>query len=268
MIHVRQKRYVLAISVFAVLLSLAAAAYADPAVSMDLTVSPTSGLDVNGNLDYAASVTNLTGSDIAVSVTFTLSPADLPISPSPSGGCIFTPGSSNLSVVCSFSPLASGATHEFDITVHPTQVTPRDVTALAHTDGFDDVSGFVTSSITEVGLSEVMVSLTSTNPGKVGEALVYNVTVLNIQDDDAGNVYALLALPSKVTFVSASRGCTRNILVTCKFGSLGVGQSKTATITVLPTVSGWTQATAGVRLSTADSNFLNNSAATSVWVNP
>jgi len=46
------------------------------------------------------------------------------------------------------------------------------------------------------------------------------------------------------------------------------GVSKTVTITVLPNVSGWTQATAGVRLSTPDANVLNNSAASNIWVNP
>lgn len=46
------------------------------------------------------------------------------------------------------------------------------------------------------------------------------------------------------------------------------GTGKTVTITVLPTVSGWTQATAGVRLSTPDRDPTNNSAATAIWVNP
>jgi hypothetical protein len=36
-------------------------------------------------------------------------------------------------------------------------------------------------------------------------------------------------------------------LVLCEIGSLAPGTGKTVTITVLPTLSGWTQATAGVR---------------------
>jgi uncharacterized repeat protein (TIGR01451 family) len=110
--------------------------------------------------------------------------------------------------------------------------------------------------------------MTSTNPGKVGENLVYTVTVTNIQDDDARDVFAILALPKKTTFVSATRGCTRGTLVTCKLGQMSPGTSKTVTITVLPTVSGWTQATAGVRLSTPDRDFTNNSAANAIWINP
>jgi len=57
-------------------------------------------------------------------------------------------------------------------------------------------------------------------------------------------------------------------LTLCKMGQMSPGVSKTVTITVLPNVSGWTQATAGVRLSTPDANVLNNSAASNIWVNP
>jgi uncharacterized repeat protein (TIGR01451 family) len=114
----------------------------------------------------------------------------------------------------------------------------------------------------------MQVTMTSTNPGKIGEPLVYNVTVINLQDDDARDVFAILALPKNTTFVSATRGCTHGILVACKLGQMSPGTGKTVTITVLPTVSGWTQATAGVRLSTPDRDFTNNSSANAIWVNP
>ena len=145
---------------------------------------------------------------------------------------------------------------------------PQDVTAVASESGGGTASAFITSNITGVGLTEMQVTMTSTNPGKVGEALVYNVTVLNVQDDDAQNVFALLAPPKGVTLVSASRGCVRGALIACNLGSMSPGVSKTVTITVLPTLSGWTQATAGVRLSTPDGDSSNNSAASSIWVNP
>jgi len=134
--------------------------------------------------------------------------------------------------------------------------------------GFTDASAFVTSNISGVGLTEMQVTMSSTNPGKVGEPLVYSVNVLNIQDDDARDVFAILALPKNTTFVSATKGCTHGVLVACKLGQMSPGTSKTVTITVLPTVSGWTQATAGVRLSTPDRDFTNNSAANAIWVNP
>ena len=263
-------RCVLALTLSTLVLFTASTASAQPSLTINLAVSPTSGLDANGNLDYDATVTNIGNSDANnVVVTFVMNFQDLPISPPPSGGCLFTPGPSNLTVVCTIDRIQeSGNFHDFLITVHPTNTAPMDVTATATADGVGPVSAFVTSTITEVGLSEMQVTMTSTNPGKVGELLVYTVTVYNIQDDDAQNVFAVLALPKKTTFVSATKGCTHGTLVTCKLGEMAPGTGKTVTVTVLPTVSGFTQATAGVRLTTPDRDPSNNSAATSVWINP
>jgi len=262
-------------SVFAITLVLLVvftgmAAHAQANLSINLAVSPTNGLDSNGNLDYDATVTNTGNVDATnVTVTFTMNFQDLPISPPPSGGCLFTPGPANLTVVCTVDRIQeSGGTHDFLVTVHPTNTAPMDVTAVAQADGVGPVSAFVTSTITEVGLSEMQVTMTSTNPGKVGEPLIYTVTVINIQDDDAQNVFAVLALPKGVTFVSATKGCSHGTLVTCKLKEMAPGTGKTVTVTVLPTVAGWTQATAGVRLTTPDRDPTNNSAATSVWINP
>lgn len=243
-------------------------AKAAPALTT-LSVKLTPGTDVNGEPTYTATVQN-TGvfTTFNLTVTYTLPPGELPISPPPSGGCLFTPGPFHLTVVCTpAQQLAGGASQDFIIAVHPVDTAPQDVTATA-TDLTVSASDFVTSTITAVGLTEMQVTLTSTNPGKVGEPLVYNVTVTNIQDDDARNVFALLALPKLTTFVSATKGCTHGILIACKLGQMSPGTSKTVTITVLPTVSGWTQATAGVRLTTPDRDPTNNSAATSIWINP
>jgi uncharacterized repeat protein (TIGR01451 family) len=259
----------LAVLTLALLFAGAAHAQANLVITQ-FQVSPTFDIDPGGNLTYTASVQNIGNADANnVVVTFTLTHDDLPISPAPSGGCLFTPSPVQLTVVCTLDRIQeSGGTHDFIVVVHPTDTAPRDVTVVAQADGVSPVSAFVTSNIIEVSLSEMLVTLTSTNPGKVGEPLVYNVTVTNIQDDDAGNVFAVLALPKKTTFVSAPKGCTHGTLVTCKLGEMAPGTSKTVTITVLPTISGWTQATAGVRLTTADRDPTNNSAATSIWVNP
>lgn len=264
------RRFAFALTLSTLILFTASAAFAQANLTINLAVTPNSGLDANGNLDYDATVTNIGNSDANnVVVTFTMNFQDLPISPPPSGDCLFTPGPSNLTVVCKVDRIQeSGNLHDFLITVHPTNTAPMDVTATASADGVSPVSAFVTSTITEVGLSEMQVTMTSTNPGKVGEQLVYTVTVTNIQDDDAQNVFALLALPKDTTFVSATKGCSHGTLVTCKLKEMAPGSSKTVTVTVLPTVSGWTQATAGVRLTTPDRDPTNNSAATSIWINP
>ena len=259
------KRCLLALALLTLTVFVANAANAQATLTIGLAL----GVDPNGEPTYTASVTNTSNLDAPnLTVTYTMPAGELPISPPPSGGCLFTPGPFHLTAVCKIANLNPNQTHNFVVAVHPVDTAPQDVTAVATEDGGGTASAFITSTITGVGLTEMQVTMTSTNPGKVGENLVYTVTVLNIQDDDAQNVFAVLALPKKTTFVSATKGCTHGALVTCKLGTMDPGTSKTVTITVLPTVSGWTQATAGVRLTTPDRDPTNNSAATSIWINP
>jgi uncharacterized repeat protein (TIGR01451 family) len=203
-----------------------------------------------------------------LTVTYTLPPSELPISPAPGGGCLFTPGSVHLTVVCSIPLLNPGQSHDFVIAVHPTDTVAQDCLAVATESGGGTASAFITSTITAVGLTEMQVDLSSTNPGKVGETFTYNVTVTNIQDDDARNVYAVLVLPKGSTAITVPKGCTRGITVFCKLGQMSPGTSKTVSISMTPTISGWAQATAGVRLTTPDRYFPNNSSANSIWINP
>jgi uncharacterized repeat protein (TIGR01451 family) len=242
-------RYFGGLAVFAVALAvLSAGAYAQVTLSIGLTP----GTDPNGEPSYTASVSSSGGTASNVIVTYTMPSGELPISPALSGGCLFTPGSPHLTVVCSLGDIAaSGPAKNVTVAVHPVDTAPQDVTATA-----------------SAGLTEMAVTMNSTNPGKVGEPLVYNVTVTNIQDDDARNVFAILILPKLTTFVSATNGCTHGVLLTCKLGQMSPGTSKTVTVTVLPSVAGWTQATAGIRLTTPDRDFTNNSAANSIWINP
>src|SRR5258708_1777587 len=261
---VKQSAFVLALLTLTMLWANIASAQAP------LTIGLALGSDPKGDPTYTASVTNTSSTVTAnnLTVTYTTPFFELPISPAPSGGCLFNQTGFHLMAVCSLASLGPNQSHDFVIAIHPTGTDPQDVTALAHADNATDVSASITSTITGVGLTEMQVLMTSTNPGKVGEQLVYTVTVTNIQDDDARDVFALLALPKNVTFVSVTKGCTKSVLVACKLGQMSPGTSKTVTIIVLPTVSGWTQATAGVRLSTPDRDFTNNSSANAIWVNP
>ena len=260
------KRCVIALALLTLTLFTANAALAQVPLSITLV----EGTNPNGEPTYTATVTNnsLTAHAPNLTVTYTTPFWELPISPSPSGGCLFNLTPFHLVAVCKVLDLAPQQSQVFVIAIHPTDTSPQDVSAVATEDGGGTAGTSVTSTITGVGLTEMQVTMTSTNPGKVGENLVYTVTVYNIQDDDAQNVYAVLALPKSTTFVSATKGCARGTLVLCKLGSMSPGTGKTVTITVLPTLSGWTQATAGVRLGTPDRDPTNNSAATSIWVNP
>ena len=65
-----------------------------------LTIGLTLGSDSNGEPTYTATVTNTSNLDAPnLTVTYTLPSQELPISPSPSGGCLFTPGYPHLVVV-------------------------------------------------------------------------------------------------------------------------------------------------------------------------
>jgi len=232
-----------------------------------LSVGLAPGTDPNGEPTYTATVSNSFGVANNVVVTYTMPSGELPISPPPSGGCLFTPGS-HLTVVCSLGSVTAGSPKSVTVAVHPVDTAPQDVTATATSSNASSDSAFVTSTITGVGLAEMHLTMTSTNPAKVGEPLVFNLTVTDVQDDDARDVFALLVLPKKTTFVSATKGCTHGAVVTCKLGQMSPGTSKSATITVLPTISGWQQATAGLRFSTPDRDSTDNSTATSIWINP
>lgn len=234
-----------------------------------LTIGLTLGSDSNGEPTYTATVTNTSNLDAPnLTVTYTLPPGELPISPSPSGGCLFTPGTVHLTVVCSIVNLNPNQSHDFVIAVHPIDTAPQDCTAVATESGGGTASAFITSTITAVGLTEMQVTMTSTNPGKVGETFTYNVTVTNVQDDDAQNVFAVLVLPKHAQFVSATKGCSRGPIVVCRVGTMAPGTSQTVTININPTISGWSQATAGLSFSTPDGHFDNNAVGNSIWVNP
>jgi uncharacterized repeat protein (TIGR01451 family) len=252
------------------LFSVAPMAFAQTTLSMTLAVDPTFDIDANGNQTYTATVTNTgTGDAPNLTVTFALPGDDIPISPPASGGCSFTPGSS-LVATCSIALLNPGQSHDFVIVVHPTAVSQKDVSAIATESGGGSANASVSSQIIEVGISDMQVILSdSPDPAQVAVPMTYTVTGTNLGDDSAGQVVLTLTLPTGVQFISMSHGCTRaGFLVSCRAGSLSPGISKSFSVSVMPQVSGWLHATAGVRLTTADPSFLNNSAAVRTWVSP
>jgi uncharacterized repeat protein (TIGR01451 family) len=252
----------------------AMAATAD--VSVDLTVSPTSGLDTNGNVTYAAAVHNA-GPDAASSVALvvTLPSGIIPISATPHGSCAFN--AAGTTVDCAQGTIASGTTATATIVVHPVTIGMKTASAQASAAETDPDPGNNThtasSTLTEVGISEVQVTLTDgPDPLNVGETLTYTAVVTNIQDDSAQKVVLSVVLPMSVTYSSGSsdRGfCGRILrLVTCRLGTLNPGIAATATIKVVPNNPGFLHAAAGVAVGTADPSFANNSAAVRTWVNP
>jgi tetratricopeptide (TPR) repeat protein len=114
----------------------------------------------------------------------------------------------------------------------------------------------------DLAMVETRIANTLLQMGKLSEASEHYAKALDL----ARLPFSLEHMD--IPAVSATKGCTHGVLLTCKLGQMSPGTSKTVTVTLLPTVPGWTQATAGIRLTTPDRDFTNNSAANSIWINP
>ncbi len=100
-------------------------------------------------------------------------------------------------------------------------------------------------------------------PATVGKPMTYTLTITNAGPQPAYNVTLTDALPSTVSFSSASAGCTYangNVLGT--FSSLPSGGATNVTITVTPTAGGTMANTATVAAVTPDPNSANNTTTT------
>ena len=111
----------------------------------------------------------------------------------------------------------------------------------------------------------------SGNAGQ-GENLTYFAHVLNEGPQAASNVTFTDALPSGVTFVSATSSagsCTdSNLTVTCSIGSLAEAADAQVTIVVVPTTIGTITNKMGVSATEPDSAQANNSATQAITVVP
>jgi uncharacterized repeat protein (TIGR01451 family) len=100
----------------------------------------------------------------------------------------------------------------------------------------------------------------------VGSDETYDLVVTNHGPSNASKVVVTDALPTGLTFVSASKGCTDKAQkITCKLATLGATAPKnTATFKVValvgPTAAATTINTATVKSSTADPDMANNTA--------
>ena len=91
------------------------------------------------------------------------------------------------------------------------------------------------------GADLVLVQSDSPDPVSTGSPLTYTFQVTNLGTSSATGVTLIDALPSDVTFSSASAGCTYDVAshtVTCTIGNLVVDASASLTITVTPTATG------------------------------
>jgi len=263
------KWWVAALTVATLTLLMSNPTFAQASLSIAGSVSPTAETDSNGRITYTAVVSNSgAGSANNVVLTFTLPYIDLPISSTPSS-CVFT-YNGPLFATCPLGNIASGGTATAIAVIYPTNVGNLFVNEDAVDSANDTATTQVGSTLTGVGIADVLIDLQATpNPAEVGSNLTYNLTAYNIGDDDAQNVTVSLLLPPSATFVSAPAGCTRSAsTINCNVGHMAVTASKTFSIVVKTTKSGWTFATGLLRGETvADPSTLNNSSASRIWVN-
>jgi uncharacterized repeat protein (TIGR01451 family) len=127
-----------------------------------------------------------------------------------------------------------------------------------------DCSGSVTQ---EAALS---VGLTANpSPAKVGQALIYTLTVSNTGPSTASSVTAADALPAGLSLssVTTSQGsCTGAASLSCALGTLAAGSSATVTITTLPSQAGTVIDSSAVNSGTPNPNAANNTASVSTVV--
>ena len=244
----------------------AAAATADVSVSMA----------ASGGVTYTATISN-GGPDMATNVSFTASlPGGIiPILVTPEPGCAFN--FEGTMVACSLGSLANGASTTVTIELHAITIGTKTATgtvSAAETDpNAANNSASASTSLTEVGISEVQVTLfDAPDPLHVGQALYYIAAVTNIQDDSAQNVVAEITIPTGVVFIGAAS--TRGACVpsgrriSCPIGVLNPSETAHAIVLVVPTTTGYLWATASASLTTPDPNPANNSSSARTWVNP
>jgi uncharacterized repeat protein (TIGR01451 family) len=108
-------------------------------------------------------------------------------------------------------------------------------------------------------------------PGIVGQNLTYTLAIANVGPLAASSVTVTDALPSSVTFVSASPGCVNlGGSIACTIGTLASGGLSNVLVTVKPTAAGTLTNSVSVSSTTADPNLANNVStnSTAVYVAP
>src|SRR5271155_2186362 len=110
------KRCVIALALLTLTLFTANAAHAQ----VPLAITLVEGANPNGEPTYTATVTNnsLTTHAPHLTVTYTTPFWELPISPSPSGGCLFNLTPFHLMAVCEIPDLAPQQSQVFVIAIH------------------------------------------------------------------------------------------------------------------------------------------------------
>lgn len=165
------------------------------------------------------------------------------VSASNGGGC-----SGSSTVVCTWASIPAGATRTVTIVTIPTQVgtvsnsaTVTSTTGSTDPDPGDD-SSTILVPVNPSAIADLSVVKTANpNPATVGEPLTFTLTVGNAGPDASGaSVSDLLPAGVNLQSSTASDGgqCSGAATVVCSWTSIPAGQTRSASIVVIPTVSG------------------------------
>jgi uncharacterized repeat protein (TIGR01451 family) len=164
-------------------------------------------------------------------------------------------------------------THE--TTTAPTTTTTTPSTTISTTTHETTTPGTTTTSPPSTApvvpppgaaSTDIAVTKVSDRPSAiVGQQVTYTLTVVNNGPSDALDVVLVDTLPSQESFVSVSDAvCTGTTIITCNFGTIAAGASRSVTVVTLASSPGTATNTATVTTTTPETNTTNNQAQATV----
>ena len=125
-------------------------------------------------------------------------------------------------------------------------------------------AGYATSASADLGIS----LSDSPDPALVGANLTYDLQLINYGPDTATGISAVLSLPSQVSFMSATSGCSHaNALVTCTLTSLNSAANASFQVVVQPGAAATLDTSANVSSAVFDPVDSNNVIGTNTVAN-
>jgi uncharacterized repeat protein (TIGR01451 family) len=239
---------------------------------------PTSPVTVGSNLLYTITLTNsaANAANVVLSDTLPTNVTFLYASVTNNAGEAFgEPTWSNGVVTTTATNFSSDSTVVLLITVTPTaagtltnMATVTSSTPDVNPSGTNHTAIVVSTAVPGPLYADIGLTMTGApNPVLVSNQLTYTLYVTNFGPADAPAVVLTDSLPANVTFYSASQGSyvTNNNTVQWNIGALSNQSSASATIVILPLMTGQVTNTATVSLTptvppVTDTNLANNTA--------
>ena len=237
-----------------------------------VTLTSPSQVVIGTNFDYLITLNNL-GPATATNVSVTLTmPAGVSFVSASNPICKLNASNAQVVDCIGLAHLTSGSTQPVQVIAKaPSTAGTLTATAKSSSATTDPVStnNTVNRNTTFVAPPNLAMAL-SASPSTVvtGNNFNYTLTISNVGSGAASSAVVSFPLPSQVSFVSATSGCTASgATVTCNLGAINPGASLSRTVTVIANTAGTVSATATITSSVpADSSSSNNSASVNVTI--